>query len=102
MRLWRERVICTVSSRGRIAIHTTIYSSGICGCATWKRSGTGSDGLVRTGACPLGATGLILLSPDLPVAGDDEPHNVNHHRAILALSTAFWDAYLRNDAAALA
>jgi predicted dienelactone hydrolase len=34
--------------------------------------------------------------------GDHEPHNPNHHRVILALSTAFWDAYLRNDAAALA
>jgi dienelactone hydrolase len=27
--------------------------------------------------------------------------NPNHHRAILALSTAFWDAYLRGDATAL-
>jgi hypothetical protein len=38
----------------------------------------------------------------LPTAGDDEPRNPNHHRVILALSTAFWDAYLHNDAAALA
>jgi hypothetical protein len=36
------------------------------------------------------------------VAGDDEPRNPNHHRVILALYTASWDAYLRNDAAALA
>ena len=28
--------------------------------------------------------------------------NPNHHRVILALSTAFWDAYLKNDAAAKA
>jgi hypothetical protein len=28
--------------------------------------------------------------------------NPNHHRVILALSTAFWDAYLRGDAQALA
>lgn len=28
--------------------------------------------------------------------------NPNHHRAILALSTAFWDAYLKGDAAARA
>lgn len=26
-----------------------------------------------------------------------EPRNPNHHRAILALSTAFWDAWLRRD-----
>jgi hypothetical protein len=26
--------------------------------------------------------------------------NPNHHRAILATSTAFWDAYLREDPAA--
>ena len=34
--------------------------------------------------------------------GDREPRKPNHHRVILALSTAFWDAYLRGDAAALA
>lgn len=32
--------------------------------------------------------------------GDKQQRNPNHHRAILALSTAFWDAYLRNDDAA--
>ena len=31
---------------------------------------------------------------------DTEKPNPNHHRVILALSTAFWDAYLRDDAAA--
>ena len=34
--------------------------------------------------------------------GDHEPRNPNHHRVILALSTAFWDACLRGDAQALA
>jgi hypothetical protein len=29
--------------------------------------------------------------------GDQEPRTPNHHRAILALSTAFWDAYLKDD-----
>ena len=33
--------------------------------------------------------------------GDSLPRNPNHHRSILALTTAFWDAYLRNDANAL-
>jgi predicted dienelactone hydrolase len=37
---------------------------------------------------------------DRPLPGDSEPHNPNHHRAILALTTAFWDAFLRQDAAA--
>ena len=37
---------------------------------------------------------------DRPLPGDQEARNPNHHRAILALSTAFWDAYLRGDAAA--
>jgi predicted dienelactone hydrolase len=32
--------------------------------------------------------------------GDRKQRNPNHHRAILALSTAFWDAYLRGDQAA--
>lgn len=33
---------------------------------------------------------------------DTEKKNPNHHRVILALSTAFWDAWLRKDAAAKA
>lgn len=32
--------------------------------------------------------------------GESEQRNPNHHRAILAVTTAFWDAYLREDAAA--
>jgi hypothetical protein len=39
---------------------------------------------------------------DRPLPGDREPRNPNHHRAILAISTAFWDACLRGDAAARA
>ena len=39
---------------------------------------------------------------DRALPGDHEPRNPNHHRAILALSTAFWDAYLRGDGAARA
>ena len=39
---------------------------------------------------------------DRPLPGEREPRNPNHHRVILALSTAFWDAYLRGDAQALA
>ncbi|VTT96840.1 dienelactone hydrolase : Uncharacterized protein OS=Chthoniobacter flavus Ellin428 GN=CfE428DRAFT_1706 PE=4 SV=1: Abhydrolase_5 [Gemmataceae bacterium] len=34
--------------------------------------------------------------------GEREKRNPNHHKVILALSTAFWDAYLRDDAAARA
>jgi dienelactone hydrolase len=39
---------------------------------------------------------------DRALPGDREARNPNHHRAILALSTAFWDGYLRDDAAARA
>jgi predicted dienelactone hydrolase len=39
---------------------------------------------------------------DRPLPGEHEPRNPNHHRVILALSTAFWDAYLRSDKDALA
>ena len=39
---------------------------------------------------------------DFPLPTDTEKHNPNHHRVILALSTAFWDAYLRDDKAAKA
>ncbi|MES2307292.1 MAG: dienelactone hydrolase [Verrucomicrobiota bacterium] len=37
---------------------------------------------------------------DRPLTGDKEPRNPNHHRVILALSTAFWDSYLKGDPAA--
>lgn len=37
---------------------------------------------------------------DRPLPGDRQPRNPNHHRVILALSTAFWDAYLKGDAEA--
>jgi predicted dienelactone hydrolase len=37
---------------------------------------------------------------DRALPGERGPRNPNHHRAILALSTAFWDAHLRGDAAA--
>jgi len=37
---------------------------------------------------------------DRPLPGDREERNPNHHRAILALSTAFWDGWLRADEAA--
>lgn len=39
---------------------------------------------------------------DRALPGDREARNPNHHRAVLALSTAFWDAYLKDDAAAKA
>jgi predicted dienelactone hydrolase len=35
-----------------------------------------------------------------PLPGDTGNRNPNHHRVILALSTAFWDAWLREDAEA--
>lgn len=39
---------------------------------------------------------------DRQLPGDRAPRNPNHHRAILALSTAFWDAFLKDDANAKA
>jgi predicted dienelactone hydrolase len=39
---------------------------------------------------------------DRALPGDRETRNPNHHRAIVALSTAFWDAFLRGDKNALA
>lgn len=37
-----------------------------------------------------------------PLPGESGKRNPNHHRAILALGTAFWDAYLREDKSAKA
>jgi len=39
---------------------------------------------------------------DRALPGDRGARDPNHHRAILALSTGFWDSYLRGDAAARA
>jgi predicted dienelactone hydrolase len=39
---------------------------------------------------------------DRALPGDTQPRNPNHHRVILALSTAFWDAYLKGDTEAKA
>ncbi|MBK7685481.1 MAG: dienelactone hydrolase [Rhodocyclaceae bacterium] len=39
---------------------------------------------------------------DRALPGENRPRNPNHHRVVLALSTAFWDAYLRGDAEAKA
>jgi len=37
---------------------------------------------------------------DRALPGDREARNPNHHRVMLALTTAFWDAYLKNNDAA--
>jgi predicted dienelactone hydrolase len=39
---------------------------------------------------------------DRPLPGDKQKRNPNHHRVILALSTAFWDAYLQDNSEAKA
>jgi hypothetical protein len=39
---------------------------------------------------------------DRSLPGDQQPRNPRHHPAILAISTAFWDAYLRDDPSAKA
>ena len=39
---------------------------------------------------------------DRPLPGSKRPRDPNHHRVILALSTAFWDAFLAGDDAARA
>jgi len=39
---------------------------------------------------------------DRSLPGDTEKRNPNHHRVILALSTAFWDTWLREDSKAKA
>jgi predicted dienelactone hydrolase len=42
-----------------------------------------------------GAEHSAFTERQLP--GEAGPRNPNHHRAILAVTTAFWDAYLRGD-----
>ncbi len=58
-------------------------------------------------ALPPGRKYLMVLEnaehsafTDRALPGDTQPRNPNHHRAMLAISTAFWDAWLRGDEAA--
>lgn len=58
-------------------------------------------------ACRISAANSIPRSAsfrplDRALRSDGEPRNPNHHRVILALSTAFWDAYLQDNKDALA
>lgn len=87
---------------------------------------TGTEDIARLGNTTLGTadiadrTGVFPLLPagdkyqvvlfeaehsaftERALPGERGQRNPNHHVAILALSTAFWDAHLRNDPAALA
>jgi predicted dienelactone hydrolase len=58
-------------------------------------------------ALPIGAKFELVLNKaehsaftERALPGERQQRNSNHHRAILALSTAFWDAYLKDDASA--
>lgn len=69
----------------------------------------GSDRLAVFPALPPGRKyGLVLhraehsAFADAALPGDHLPRNPNHHRAIQALSTAFWDSTLGDDADATA
>jgi len=60
-------------------------------------------------ALPAGAKYELVLDgaehsafTDRALPGDSAQRKPNHHRAILAISTAFWDAWLRRDPAARA
>jgi predicted dienelactone hydrolase len=87
---------------------------------------TGTKDVARLGSATIGASSVeqrLSVFPALPpgskyeivlndaehsaftdraLPGETGRRNPNHHRAILALSTAFWDAYLKGDAAARA
>jgi hypothetical protein len=52
---------------------------------------------------PKGKYELVLENAEHSAFTDPKmpnKQNPNHHRAILAVTTAFWDAYLRDDAEA--
>lgn len=60
-------------------------------------------------ALPAGSKYQLVLNDaehsaftDRPLPGDSEPRNPKHHADILAITTAFWDAYLRSDSRARA
>ena len=87
---------------------------------------TGTEDVARIGGTTLGPADVasrLAVYPALPAGdkyelvlqgaqhhafgerllpGEGPSRNPNHHRAILALGTAFWDAFLKNDPAAKA
>lgn len=70
---------------------------------------TPSDRLQVYPALPTGGFYELVLHDaehsafsDRPLPGEQAPRNPNHHRVILASSTAFWDAYLLGSQEALA
>ncbi|MCC5848184.1 MAG: dienelactone hydrolase [Verrucomicrobia bacterium] len=82
---------------------------------TGTRDGSGISGetpesrlLVYPALPPGGKYELVLKDAehmtfgDRPLGPQRRPRNPNHHRVVLALSTAFWDAELKKDAAARA
>lgn len=66
----------------------------------------GADLASRLGVYPALPPGdkyeLVLDGAEHSAFTERKAGNPNHHRAILALSTAFWDAFLKGDADALA
>jgi predicted dienelactone hydrolase len=72
----------------------------------------GADASTRLGVYPALPPGdkyqLVLKDAehsafvDRALPGESLPRNPNHHRAVLALSTAFWDAFVKGDAEAKA
>lgn len=87
---------------------------------------TGTKDVARLGGATIGASSVeqrLSVFPALPpgskyelvlndaqhsaftdraLPGESGPRNPNHHRAILAVSTAFWDAHVKGDATARA
>ena len=92
---------------GRVAIPwlvmTGTHDQGVVGEAT-----VASRLAVYPALPPGGKYELVLAGAehsafsDRALPGDSLPRNPNHHPAILALSTAFWDAWLRGDSGARA
>lgn len=72
-----------------------------------NRSTTAAARLAVYAALPVGGKYKLVLDQaehgafaDRALPGEHEARNPNHHRAVLALSTAFWDAFLCHDPAA--
>ncbi|MDX6766158.1 MAG: hypothetical protein SFU85_05165 [Candidatus Methylacidiphilales bacterium] len=97
------------TSFGAVALPWLLMTGTHDGAPSGLSSVTPADRLKIYPALPPGDKYELVLDQaehsvftDRKLPGEHKERNPNHHRVILATSTAFWDATLKNDAAAAA
>ncbi len=96
-------------SFGKVTLPWLLMTGTHDGGAKWIAPTTPAERMSVYPALPTGDKYELVLFEaehsaftERALKGESKPRNPNHHRVILATSTAFWDAYLKQDAAARA